>query len=94
MWKSKAGWTLAAIYLVLSLVLLYRALHCRDDFFCGITAIPMLIPAGLVYLLAFSEYLSSPPPLQWPLIIPTLITNTYIYYLIGRWIGRWASRQR
>lgn len=86
--KSKAGLTLAAIYLVVSTIILYEALHCRDGFFCGITAIPVLIPAGIVYLLLFSKYLTSPPILQWPLLIPTLGTNALLYYLLGRWIGR------
>jgi hypothetical protein len=92
--KSKAGWTLATIYLVVSLLALYRALHCSDDFFCGIAAIPMLIPAGVVYLLLFSDYLTSPAILQWPLIVPTLVTNAGLYYLLGRWIGRIARRRR
>ena len=63
-------------------------MHCRDDFFCGITAIPVLIPAGVVYLFLFSEYLANPPILQWPLLIPTLMTNAVLYYLIGRLVGR------
>lgn len=94
MLKSKAGWTLATIYLIVSLALLYRALVCSDDFFCGIAAIPMLIPAGVVYLLLFSDYLTSPAILQWPLIVPTLLTNAAFYYLVGRWIGRTAGRRR
>jgi hypothetical protein len=93
MLNSKAGWMLATIYLVVSLFLLYRALHCRDDFFCGITAIPMLIPAGVAYLLLFSDSLTSPAILQWPLIVPTLLTNAACYYLLGRWIGRIVSRR-
>ena len=91
---SKAGWMLATIYLVISLVLLYRALHCRDDFFCGIIAIPMLIPAGVGYLLLFSNHLASPAILQWPLIVPTLVTNVAFYYWLGRWIGRIAGRRK
>lgn len=93
MLKSKAGWMLSKIYLVTSLVLLYGAMHyCRDDFFCGIVAIPMLVPAGVMYLLLFSDYLSSPAIVQWPLIVPTLLTNAAFYYLLGRWIGRIAGR--
>jgi hypothetical protein len=94
MLKSKAGWTLAAIYLIVSLALLYRAMLCSDDFFCGIVAIPTLIPAGVVYLLLFSDYVSSPAILQWPLIVPTLLTNAAFYYLVGRWIGRTVVRRR
>ena len=86
--KSRVGLALATIYLVVSVALLFAAMHCRDDFFCGITAIPVLIPAGVVYLLLFSEYLANPPILQWPLLIPTLMTNAVLYYLIGRLVGR------
>ena len=92
--KSKAGWTLAAIYLIFSLALLYRALHCSDDFFCGIVAIPVLIPAGLIYLLLLADHVSSPAILQWPVIVPSLLTNAALYYLLGRWIGRTAARWR
>jgi len=91
---SKAGWMLATIYLVISLVLLYRALHCRDDFFCGIIAIPMLIPAGVGYLLLFSNHLASPAILQWPLIVPTLVTNAVFYYLLGRWISKIVGKRK
>jgi len=86
--NSKAGWVFGTSYLVISLLLLYRALHCSDGFFCGIAAFPMLIPAGFGYLLLLSDHLASPPILQWPLIVPTLVTNTAFYYLLGRWIGR------
>lgn len=92
--NSKAGWTLAAIYLVVSLLLLYQALRCRDDFFCGIVAIPMLIPAGVLYLLWFADDLASPAILQWALVVPTLATNAVLFYLLGRWIGRIAGRRR
>jgi hypothetical protein len=94
MLNSKVGRVLAAIYLTVSLTLQYRALHCTDDFFCGIAAIPMLIPAGVVYLLLFSDYLASPAMLQWPLIVPTLVTNAAFYYFVGRWLGRTARRRR
>jgi hypothetical protein len=94
MLKSKAGWALAAIYLVVSLALLQRALLCSDGFFCGIVAIPMLIPAGFVYLLLFSDYVTSPAILQWPVIVPTLLTNAAFYYVVGRWIGRTVGRRR
>jgi hypothetical protein len=92
--NSKPGWALASFYLVVSLALLYQAIHCRDGFFCGIAAIPMLIPAGLVYLMLFSEHLASPAMLQWPLILPTLVTNAMLYYLLGRWVGRLVARRR
>jgi hypothetical protein len=92
--SSKAGWMLAAIYLVVSLASLYRALHCRDDFFCGIRAIPMLIPAGVPYLLLFANHLDSPAILQWPLIVPTLVTNMVFYYLLGRWIGKLLGKRQ
>lgn len=94
MLKSKAGWTLAAIYLAVALLSLARALDCREGFFCGIAAIPMLVPAGIVYLLLLADHLRSPAILQWPLIVPTLLTNAALYYLLGRWIGRIARRRR
>jgi predicted cobalt transporter CbtA len=87
------GWMLATIYLVTSLVLLYRALHCRDDFFCGIIAIPMYIPAGIVYLRLFADHVDSPAALQWQIIVPTLVTNAAFYYLLGNCIG-WIAGGR
>jgi hypothetical protein len=94
MLNSKSGWILASLYLIVSLILIYVALHCRDDFFCGIAAIPMLIPAGVVYLMLFSDYLASPAILQWPMIMATLVSNLAFYYLLGRWIGKLAARWR
>lgn len=90
--RSKAGWILAALYLVVSIAVLYQALTCSDGFFCGIKAIPMLIPAGVAYLLLFVDYLPSPAILQWPLVVPTLATNVVLYYLLGSWLSRVAER--
>jgi len=91
--ESKAGWILAAIYLAVSLVSLYLALHCRDGFFCGIRAIPMLIPAGVAYLLLLANHLDSPAILQWLLIVPTVVTNVAFYYLLGCCIGRIVGKR-
>jgi hypothetical protein len=92
--NSKAGWVLAAIYLVVSLASLFLALHCSEGFFCGVRAIPMLIPAGVPYLSLFANQLESPAILQWPLIVPTLVTNMVFYYLLGRWIGKLLGKRQ
>ena len=94
MLRSRAGWALAGLYLAVALLALWRAFTCRDDFFCGIETIPMLVPAGFFYLWLLVDHLPSPALLQWPLIVPTLITNVVLYYLLGRLIGKRVSRRR
>ena len=97
MLKSRAGWTLAVAYVVLSLWLLFRAWRCTDDFLCGAIAWPMLTPAGFVYLWLYGDRLASPAVLQWPLVLPTLLTNAALFYLLGGLLARlwqWRSRRR
>ena len=92
--QSKTGWALAVAYLAVSAVALWQALTCRDGFFCGILAIPVLVPAGFVYLLALSDHVQSPAIMQWLVLVPTLITNTALYYGLGHWAGRLWHRRR
>lgn len=92
--KSKAGWALATLYLVASAICLHEAVYCRDDFFCAIRSFPMLIPAGVVYLMLYGDRLANPAILQWQLLVPTFATNALIYYLLGRLPGRiWQSQR-
>lgn len=93
MFRSKAGWVLATLYVVVSSLLLVRALQCRDGFFCGITAVPMLVPAGFAYLLLLGDHLPSPAILQWQLVVPTMSTNAVLYYLLGLLLERLAKRR-
>jgi len=92
--KSRTGWTLATLYLVVSAICLYATFDCRDGFFCGLRAIPVLIPAGVVYLLVFAKYVASPAIMQWQVLVPAVATNVLVYYLLGRLLGRlWQSRR-
>jgi|GEM_PF-4622124 len=88
MLKSKLGYLLASVYLAVALIILIQVIQCQEDFFCGVIAIPLMVPAGFVYLALFSEYLPSPAILQWPLLVATLMTNTVFYYLVGLFLSR------
>ena len=74
---------MAAVYLTAATFLFFEAKTCTDGFFCGIAAIPAFVPAGFLYSRILSPYVSSPAILQWEVIIPTVLTNTALYYFVG-----------
>jgi len=92
--RSKSGWAVAALYLLASLLLLVHSAQCRDGFFCGVGAVPMLVPAGFAYLLLLADHVPSPAALQWPVFVPSMLTNAVLYYLLGALLGRLSQGRR
>lgn len=93
MLKSRWAWILASTCLAVSLLSLFLAMRCRDDFFCGVRAVPMLVPAGFLFLWLFGELVPGPAILQLPMILATLATNVVIFFLLGRLL-EWLFRRR
>lgn len=92
-WRSKIGVAAALLYLLAATAIYFHALVlCTDDFFCGVEAIPAAAPFGLLFAPLLSNYVPSPPVLQWAVILPTVLCNAVLYYLLGVLVT--AVRQR
>lgn len=92
-WRSKIGVAAALLYLLAATAIYFHALVlCTDDFFCGVEAIPAATPFGLFFAPLLSNYVPSPPVLQWEVILPTVLCNAALYYLLGVLVT--AVRQR
>ena len=90
--RSKAGVRAAILYLLASTAIYFHALViCADDFFCGVEAIPAAMPFGLLFAPLLSKYVPSPAVLQWAVILPTVLCNAGLYYLLGVFVT--AARQ-
>jgi len=93
--KSKAGWSLVAIYLAVSSVLIYQAFTCTG-WVCDLVEFPATIPFGVLYLLVlrwlnpvfvFGNIVSEPFR-NWYFIIPTLAGNSVVFYWLGVGMGK------
>ncbi len=92
-WGSKLGWTLALVYLAVALGLFSVALTCAG-MLCELAAWPVFLPTGAYYYLAY-EWLDQwyvfgdvAAPFREPwLVVPSVITNAGLYYLVGVAIG-------
>jgi hypothetical protein len=98
--KSKIGWVFAFGYLFFAAVLFYKAMTCRY-MLCDLEAWPVIIPAGIICLLAVkaldSMYFFGTSYTNISLanlsdafffILPTVIGNMICYY----WLGVLAAR--
>jgi predicted cobalt transporter CbtA len=94
MGKSKAGWWLAALYLVVATLSLATALSCRSSFFCGFAALPALVPAGFLYLWLLADHVPSPAVLQWQVLVPTVLSNMVFFYAAGQVVAQLRQRMR
>ena len=82
--RAKAGVGAAILYLLASTAIYFHALViCTDDFFCGLETIPAAMPFGLLFAPLLSKYVPSPAVLHWAVILPTVLCNTGLYYLLG-----------
>jgi hypothetical protein len=83
-WTSKIGLGAALLYLLVATAIYYHALIvCTDGFFCGVEAIPAATPFGLLFAPLLSDHVPSPAVLQWAVILPTVVCNAALYYLLG-----------
>jgi hypothetical protein len=90
--RSKTGIVLAAAYLIATVAMYYAVLTCKDGFFCGIIALPAMLPSGFIYSRLLAGHVSSPAILQWQIVVPVAATNTVLYYLLGWTIGAMLGR--
>jgi hypothetical protein len=93
LWSSKLGWCLALAYLALALGLFYVAMTC-GGMLCDLAAWPVFVPSGAYYYILYEwldqwylfGYSGSPFRAPW-LVVPSVITNAGLYYLVGYAIG-------
>ena len=88
LWRSRTGWGFATVYLVAALFLFHYAMTCHD-WMCDLAAVPVFFPGGLIPWLPFSgrfDYVPDPMR-RWAFVIPAVLLNLGIYYLIGFAIG-------
>lgn len=99
-WSSKLGWCLASAYVALALYLFYVAMTC-GGMFCDLVAWPVFLPSGAYYYILYEwldqwyvfGFIGSPIRAPW-LVLPSIITNAGLYYLVGYATGVWFEGAR
>jgi hypothetical protein len=84
---ARLGAVFVLVYVLVCAVLLVLAFGCRDGFFCGVYALGVMVPSGFLYLHWLSDSVPSPAILQWQVLLPTILTNVLLYYLLGRLVA-------
>lgn len=106
--KSRTGWVLLFVYLILAAYLFHEALTCRD-WVCDLVALPAVFPLGfvIIWLLQGVDYVFVLPPeltqgllRKWPFILSTVLINAMFYFWAGwqleqlmRWVHRRAFKE-
>jgi len=100
--KSRAGWFLVVIYLIVAFFSFWEALTCTG-ILCDLAALPAVIPLGLpvAWFTDWIDYLFSIPGhvpsfhfRNWYFIIPTVIANSVFYYWLGSFSVKLFRRLR
>jgi hypothetical protein len=93
-WRSKSAVAAAALYLLVSIAIYFHAIViCTDGFFCGLETIPAAVPFGLLFAPLLSGYVPSPAILQWAVMLPTVLCNAALYYLLGVLVTRMRQKK-
>ena len=99
--RSKTGWILVVLYLLLAAYFVTQAFTCMD-WLCDLIELPITIPFGLLFLailhwldpVFFFGSITYAPFRNWFFIVPTVAVNTFIYYWLGVGIEKIISRFR
>jgi hypothetical protein len=94
--KSRPGWFLVMVYLVIAYFAFKEALTCTG-WVCDLAALPAVLPLGLpiAWITDFIHSIINIPGhtpgfhfRNWYFIIPTVIANAIFYYWIGLLLSR------
>ncbi len=95
----RAGALFAVIYLGLAGYVLYDAFTCRY-MMCGFKALVVFVPAGFVFVpiyQALDRVFIFPIPANalwnWFVIVPTVLTNAALAYVLGAFAERFWRRR-